>query len=968
MTSQAFAVRRVSFAQFELTKTPKSIIRSKKCLLNFPSYSGINTISPLRPGAVSLSSTGSTQKQQSQHTIINQKREFHSNHNHKSPKSLLKISSLLFTSKRLASTLAMASSDGLSETLHAVTRIKLDQLAKQTGSYESAKRSLLEDADAEIDSRKRTRLLINGAENLPTMTSLKQNPTVPLQNVRKFTLQSERDPSVSEGFLEDYEKMIRDELDVQSNKYSFAMLYGQLVNEWISVGKKGNGEGSEAGADWVPVGREEMHKQRATWEDYVFTEKKVDTEAIKAYLEDLFTNNPSKEVRLAFEDFRDKMKNLQKHWNNSPFDVTTVSSTIKTLLRIDVINDKKKSTLKGFLGNDVVLKEIADVLNMRMASRKSFTWEGVSVVEQRRQLNGRYRFFPDEDLLQTIFIQYTGLRWATQLRASLKQFITTYNVLKSVPGSITEEQLQDRNMKLGMKVRNKHTLEKYLTDHWMDEIFLDQLPEDMFEQRGGYSSDSQEGDTRSSSLAVVQKLLRIVQSEIIIRRKLEKDTTVIRSDFKWFGPSIPHASIFAVLEFFGVEEDWIQFFRKILEAPITFIEDIDASPRPRQRGIPIGVPIANFFGEALLFCTDFAVNQKANGARLYRLFDDIWMWGGKDTCSKGWSALTEFAALTGLEFNEEKTGSVHIYSDRNKKVETHHAGLPGGDVIWGFLKLDPVSGFFTINTAKVDSHIEELSLQLNACKSVFDFTQAWNIYGARFFRTNCGKASVCFGRQHVDSMLETFQRIQQKIFKSATGGVGEHLKQMIVDRFGVTDIPDGYLYFPVKLGGLELQNPFVDLYLIRDSFHQDDPYQLMDEFFKAEDREYSRQKERFESRKKAGDAKAAKLQGLEFLSREEYGSYREETSYELLETFRLLTDEPLEIGVDLNGEVRAGLNISVVGGSKGRDQWKNYDKWIFQLYAKEMMKRFGGLKIVDEGLLPMGLMAMLRQSRFKWQG
>ncbi|RVD88226.1 uncharacterized protein DFL_002420 [Arthrobotrys flagrans] len=528
----------------------------------------------------------------------------------------------------------MVSSDGLSETLHAVTRIKLDQLAKQAGSYEFAKRTLLRNVDDELDSRKRIRLLVDGAENLPTMTSLKGNPILPLHDVRRFTLQSERDPSVSESFLEDYEKMIRDELDVQSNKYSFAMLYGQLVNEWISAGKNGNGDGNEAGADWIPVGREEMHKERATWEGYVFTEKKVDTKAIKAYLEELFSNSPSTGVRLAFEDLRVRIRNLQENWNNSPFDVETVSSTIKTLLRADVINDKKKSTLKEFLGNDLVLKEIADVLNMRMASRKSFTCEGVSVIEQRKQLNGRYRFYPDEDLLQTIFLQYTGLRWATQWRSDLKRFVTSYNALKPAPGSITKEQLQDRNLKLGISSPDTRTLEKYLADHWMNEIFLDQLPENMFEQRGGYDSDAEEGDTRSSPLAVVQKLLRIVQSEIIIRRRLGKDTTVIRSDFKWFGPSIPHAAIFAVLEFFGVEEDWILFFRRVLEAPISFVDDVGASPRSRARGTPIGVPIGAFFCEALLFCTDFAVNQKANGARLYRLHDDIWMWGGKDTCRK----------------------------------------------------------------------------------------------------------------------------------------------------------------------------------------------------------------------------------------------------------------------------------------------------------------------------------------------
>ncbi|KAK6534598.1 hypothetical protein TWF281_005906 [Arthrobotrys megalospora] len=971
MTSQAVTVKRVSFAQFEVMKIPKSIVRNRQCLAKFPSSSCINTLHPssLSLNASSSGSIPSISLYQQSRSVVTHHRGFHSHHKYTTnihTKSPLKTSALPFIPKRLASSSAMASSDGLSETLHAVTRIKLDQLAKQTSSYESAKRVLLDKADDELDSRKRIRLLIDGAEKLPTMTSLKDNPILSLENLRKFTIQSERDPSVSEDFLTDYEKTIRDELSVQSNKYAFATLYGQLVNEWISASKVST---SEAGVDWVPIGREEMHKQRAIWENYVFTAKEVNTDALKAYLEELFTNNPSKEVRLAFEDLRERVRKLQEYWNNDPFNVETVSQTIKTLLRTDVITDQKRSTLKEFLGNDVVLKEIADVLNMRMAARKSFTWEGVSMTEQRRQLNGRYRFYPDEDLLQTIFLQYVGLEWASRWRGILKSFVDRYGVLKPTPGSITEEELKDRNLRLGANLDRNLTVEKFLADHWMNEIFLDQLPKNRFEQRGGYDADGKEGDTRSSPLNVVQKLLHIIQSQIIMRRQLGNDTTVIRSDFKWFGPSIPHSSIFTVLEFFGVKEDWIQFFKTVLEAPVAFVDDAGAPPRPRQRGTPIGVPIAFFFGEALLFCTDFAVNQKANGARLYRLHDDIWMWGGIDTCRKGWGALTEFAGLAGLEFNEEKTGSAHIYSDRNKKVELNLPGLPKGDVVWGFLKLDPASGVFKINTEKVDTHIEELSLQLNACKSVFDFTQAWNIYGARFFRTNCGKASVCFGRPHVDAMLETFQRIQQKVFKSTTGGVGEHLKQMVVNRFGVTDIPDGYLYFPVKLGGLELQNPFIDLYIMRPEFTQNDPYEVMDEFFKDEEREYIRQEEYFETRKKSSKSGAAKLQGLEFLTREEYSRHREETSYLLLGKFKILIAEPWESGVDMVGDVEAALKAAGKHVFKGREpNWRKYDKWIFQLYAKEMMKRFGGLNIVDEGLLPMGLMGMLRESRFKWQG
>jgi hypothetical protein len=38
------------------------------------------------------------------------------------------------------------------------------------------------------------------------------------------------------------------------------------------------------------------------------------------------------------------------------------------------------------------------------------------------------------------------------------------------------------------------------------------------------------------------------------------------------------------------------------------------------------------------------------------------------------------------------------------------------------------------------------------------------------------------------------------------------------------------------------------------------------------------------------------------------------------------------------------------------------------LYAPDLMARFGGLNVVEEGLLPARLLSMFRESRLKWQG
>jgi len=44
-----------------------------------------------------------------------------------------------------------------------------------------------------------------------------------------------------------------------------------------------------------------------------------------------------------------------------------------------------------------------------------------------------------------------------------------------------------------------------------------------------------------------------------------------------------------------------------------------------------------------------------------------------------------------------------------------------------------------------------------------------------------------------------------------------------------------------------------------------------------------------------------------------------------------------------------------------------YWKWITMLYAPEVIDRFGGINLVDTGLLPMGMVSLFRNQRVKWQ-
>ncbi|KAF7424554.1 hypothetical protein PC9H_009861 [Pleurotus ostreatus] len=82
----------------------------------------------------------------------------------------------------------------------------------------------------------------------------------------------------------------------------------------------------------------------------------------------------------------------------------------------------------------------------------------------------------------------------------------------------------------------------------------------------------------------------------------------IKCDFEWFGPSLPHNSMLATLEYFGVSHSWLKFLKSFHRAPIHFPQDPTS--------------VVRLLGEVVLFGIDFAVNQRANGLYLYRLHDE----------------------------------------------------------------------------------------------------------------------------------------------------------------------------------------------------------------------------------------------------------------------------------------------------------------------------------------------------------
>jgi hypothetical protein len=115
---------------------------------------------------------------------------------------------------------------------------------------------------------------------------------------------------------------------------------------------------------------------------------------------------------------------------------------IGSQLKNDLLGDEQKSIQEEFLANNVVLVDVADVLNMRFADLRNWSWEADDGMfyEPRRLLNGKFRIMMGDDILQAIFLHFVGIPWSVQLNHSFKSLMVWKSLWKC-PIQMSNEEL-----------------------------------------------------------------------------------------------------------------------------------------------------------------------------------------------------------------------------------------------------------------------------------------------------------------------------------------------------------------------------------------------------------------------------------------------------------------------------------------------------------------------------------------------
>ncbi|KDQ56321.1 hypothetical protein JAAARDRAFT_179811 [Jaapia argillacea MUCL 33604] len=857
-------------------------------------------------------------------------------------------------------------STALGQTLHFITSIKLKELERQRDTFTAYANKVLGEAEATSDPVTRVSVLIKGIQEWSGLAD-SISPTHNLDNIEKWLDQARSDPSIAEEQLRDWAGILSTQLRHSVTRFDYAKLFGNLLTEWLKSGDsqatasasvEAPEESSESATPSTPTVpqdvRAEKLEQKAKIQELIFEPKVMDTKAIEEYLESLFSGD---EASAALKSVRKTLNDFGSSLRHEKVDSDDLDWLIKSLLSRDLLSAQKAATVKTFLGNTVVLEEVASVLNMQLASLESWEWpeEGV-YVEMRRHLSGKYRAYMDTEIITALLFQYLGMKWSIAFKDAFRSVVKS-RAWKRDTAFLTRDQLQRRSDYLpetaGPAIFST-SIEGHRQKQQSEHFFMTQLPGE-YTNQSSYDQEPKPGEKANSGLHAQQIILRMVSTEAHLQRALHGRFTIMRADLEWFGPSLPHDSVLTVLRFFGLPPMWLTFLEKWLTASLHF--DVDVPSRTRRRGVPIAHCLSVLCGEAVLFGMDFAVNQKT-GLYLYRIYDDFWFWHhDPEKCATAWREMQQYANLVGITFNMKKTGGACVGGDLEPS-------LPKGVVGWGLLKFDANQGRFVIDQAGVDIHIKEIRRQLGATKSVFGFVNAYNKY-IEFIKRQFGQSAQCFGKAHVDEIIQTLNRIQNELFPDTNGSIVKRLQGMIEARFGIKDIPFGWFFFPISYGGLEIHNPIIDYLTLRESL-SDSPETMFPSEMENDKKTHISLKEAWEtsatvpSNRLSWDVEVRDTnhKGGDFMSFEEYILGRETrlttwgATYLRMQSLASATKIALPTRLDQD----YGSSFSMTP----------YDAWVVALYAEELFKRFGTLIIVEPTLIPVGMVSVFRNSKISW--
>ena len=283
-------------------------------------------------------------------------------------------------------------SSSFSKTLQFITSAKLQELEKQRQAFQTHHAAVLDQAKAKSDLVTRVETLLEMSRSWSgALSNTVIKGVLDLDNLELWLQQAKQDPGFEMANLEQWAQTLETHVRQSIMRFDCARLFGSLFQEWLSSGDSiVAGAVDQSSKEFVDVGRKEKHEQMERFTSIVFEEKNPDTGAFKSYLDNIFSGKYASKV---LENIHEEMVEFCDKLCDKKLTQDDVETVIDGFLSGNgSLSDENLAALREFRASDSVMKELASVVTMRLASIGTWSWpaEGITV-QMRRNINGKYR-------------------------------------------------------------------------------------------------------------------------------------------------------------------------------------------------------------------------------------------------------------------------------------------------------------------------------------------------------------------------------------------------------------------------------------------------------------------------------------------------------------------------------------------------------------------------------------------------
>ncbi|KAG5220319.1 reverse transcriptase protein [Salix suchowensis] len=407
----------------------------------------------------------------------------------------------------------------LGQTLHFITKIKLQELEKQRLAFE-AHAEVLEEANSTTDLTQRVELLLKAVRDWSGSGGFK-DPTakqivggkLDLEHLDLWLRQSKKDPCFSPSIIRHWGDTLEAHIRHNLSRFEYAHLFGSLLTEWTASGDSVTGllgvEAPESSAsstpasqeEFVDMGRKEMVEQMEQLQEIIFKPAVIDVPAYHSYLDGLFSTDIGKERSARLEG-----DGCEYHRSGGIG---------------ECVND-------AFGGLGVM------VLACRWYTRRyapCSQWEIPA--------------FTDPDILDGLFLEYIGVKWQITFKSAFKSVFSSKLWKPSIP-FIPRKELERRRRFIDASDETfRGSLESSRVENRKNHFFMSQLTNSTGRRHYDDGNGEESGNETLHAIQIKQRLIHVMMTDCLLNTALHKTHTVVRSDFEWFGPSLPHDSMLA---------------------------------------------------------------------------------------------------------------------------------------------------------------------------------------------------------------------------------------------------------------------------------------------------------------------------------------------------------------------------------------------------------------------------------------